>query len=86
MGTSKEFLKSALDYWRTDFSWSKHEAKINEVGSYIFKSNTGLDIHFLYSKSEHSNAIPIIMTHGWPGSVQEFLKIIPLLNKGINGI
>ena len=46
MGTSKEFLKSALDYWRTDFSWSKHEAKINEFGSYIFKSNTGLDIYF----------------------------------------
>lgn len=86
MGTSKEFLKSALDYWKNDFSWSKHESKINEVGSYIFKSNTGLDIHFLHSKSKDSNAIPIIMTHGWPGSVQEFLKIIPVLNKGINGI
>ena len=77
MGTSKEFLESALDYWRTDFSWSKHESKINEVGSYIFKSNTGLDIHFLHSKSKDSNAIPIIMTHGWPGSVQEFLAFPP---------
>ena len=52
----------------------------------MFHSSSGLDIHFLHSKSKHKNAYPLVMTHGWPGSVQEFLSIIPILNEGIDGV
>ena len=52
----------------------------------MFHSSLGLDIHFLHSKSKHKNAYPLVMTHGWPGSVQEFLSIIPILNEGIDGV
>ena len=76
-----QFFKSFCHTWQNDFDWRKHENKINETGSFRFTSNSGLKIHFLHSKSNTSNSLPIVMTHGWPGSVQEFLKIIPMLHK-----
>ena len=80
-GTDLNFLKSFCHTWQNDFDWRKHENKINETGSFRFTSNSGLKIHFLHSKSNTNNSLPIVMTHGWPGSVQEFLKIIPMLHK-----
>ena len=80
-GTDKTFLKGLLNTWSNDFDWRIHENKINEIGSYRFTSKSGLKIHFIHSKSGKKNALPIVMTHGWPGSIQEFLKIIPIIQK-----
>jgi len=86
LGTKKSFLKDAVQYWRNDFNWKIHEKQINDLGSYKFKTKDDLEIHFIHSKSESKNSIPIIITHGWPGSIQEFFKIIPLLNKDKDGL
>ena len=74
-GTNKDFLKDFLNYWANDYDWRKAESEINELGSYVFKSKENIDIHFIHSKSEALGSIPILFTHGWPGSIQEFLKI-----------
>ena len=86
LGTKKSFLKDAVKYWRNDFNWKIHEKQINDFGSYKFKTKDDLEIHFIHSKSDSENSIPIIITHGWPGSIQEFFKIIPLLNKDKDGL
>ena len=86
LGTKKSFLKDTVQYWRNDFDWKIHEKQINDFGSYKFKTKDDLEIHFIHSKSDSENSIPIIITHGWPGSIQEFFKIIPLLNKDKNGL
>tara|TARA_B100001027_G_scaffold210546_1_gene177809 strand:+ start:169 stop:1293 length:1125 start_codon:yes stop_codon:yes gene_type:complete len=86
LGTKKSFLKDAVQYWRNDFDWMIHEKQINDFGSYKFKTKDDLEIHFIHSKSGSENSIPIIITHGWPGSIQEFFKIIPLLNKDKDGL
>ena len=79
-GTDMSYLKHFSDKWLNEFNWRIHEEKINNIGSYSFKSSSGLKIHFLHSKSNSKDALPIVMTHGWPGSVQEFIKIIPMLH------
>lgn len=72
--------KALADYWATKYDWRKVEAKINSYPNFITEIN-GLDIHFIHVKSKHKNALPIIITHGWPGSIIEQLKIIdPLTN------
>jgi pimeloyl-ACP methyl ester carboxylesterase len=86
LGTKKSFLKDSVQYWRNDFDWKIHEKQINDFGSYKFKTKDDLEIHFIHSKSVSENSIPIIITHGWPGSIQEFFKIIPLLNKDKDGL
>ena len=80
-GTDLNFLKELTNYWRNEFNWRDHEKKINDIGSYRYTTKSGLKLHFLHSKSEKDNAIPLVMTHGWPGSIQEFLKIIPIIQK-----
>ena len=80
-GTSMSFLKDLSEYWINDFNWRTHEQELNDIGSYKFTSKTGLDIHFLHAKSNQKNALPLVMTHGWPGSVQEFIKVIPLIQE-----
>src|SRR4051812_27897508 len=62
-------------YWATDYDWRKAEAKINAVPNFI-TSIDGLDIHFIHAKSKEKNAMPIIITHGWPGSFIEQMKVI----------
>ena len=79
-GTNKDFLKDFLNYWANDYDWRKAESKINELGSYIFKSKENIDIHFIHTRSDVSESIPILFTHGWPGSIQEFLKITKILS------
>ena len=78
-GTSLKFMKSVADYWVNDFDWRHHENLLNKIGSYKFQTSSGLKIHFLHSPSDSADAIPLLMTHGWPGSIQEFIKIIPIL-------
>jgi len=73
------------NYWATDYDWSKCEAKLKALPHFITEID-GLDIHFIHVKSKHPNALPIIVTHGWPGSIIEQLKIIdPLTNPTAHG-
>ncbi|MFZ0297226.1 MAG: epoxide hydrolase N-terminal domain-containing protein, partial [Candidatus Sulfotelmatobacter sp.] len=67
-------------YWATEYDWRKIEAKLNALPQFITEID-GLDIHFIHVRSKHENALPLIVTHGWPGSITEQMKIIdPLTN------
>ena len=74
-GTPLATMKSLADYWATKYDWRKVEAKLDALPQFITKID-GLDIHFIHVRSKHKNALPIIVTHGWPGSIVEQLKII----------
>lgn len=76
-GFELQFLKDICRYWSEDFSWEEQIARISQFPHYHFKSDQG-KIHFLHVKGK-GPAIPLIMTHGWPGSFLEMLEIIPLL-------
>jgi pimeloyl-ACP methyl ester carboxylesterase len=72
-------------YWATDYDWRKVEARLNALPQFITQID-GLDIHFIHVRSKHENALPLIVTHGWPGSIIEQLKIIePLTNPTAHG-
>jgi pimeloyl-ACP methyl ester carboxylesterase len=72
-------------YWATDYDWRKIEATLNALPQFITEID-GLDIHFIHVRSKHANALPLIVTHGWPGSVIEQLKIVdPLTNPAMHG-
>jgi pimeloyl-ACP methyl ester carboxylesterase len=72
-------------YWATEYDWRKVEARLNAVPNFLTEID-GLDIHFIHVRSKHRNALPIIITHGWPGSVIEQLKLIePLTNPTVHG-
>ena len=77
-GVPLEPLRKLVDYWRTDYDWRACEARLNGIGQFVTEID-GLDIHFLHVRSPHPDARPLILTHGWPGSVIEFLDAIPLL-------
>jgi pimeloyl-ACP methyl ester carboxylesterase len=74
-GVQLAAMQSIANYWATDYDWRKVEAKLNALPQFITKID-GLDIHFIHVKSKHKNALPVIVTHGWPGSIIEQLKII----------
>jgi len=79
-GVPLKTIKQVLDHWRTRYDWRKVEARINAHPNFITEID-GLDIHFIHVRSKHENAMPLIVTHGWPGSIVEQLKIIePLTN------
>src|SRR5262245_56387894 len=67
-GVQLETLKELVRYWRTDYDWRRAEAKLNAVPQFVTTID-GLDIHFIHVRSKHRNAMPIIITHGWPGSI-----------------
>jgi len=72
-------------YWATDYDWRKAEARLNAVPNFITEID-GLDIHFIHVRSKHENALPLIVTHGWPGSIIEQMKLIePLTNPTAHG-
>ena len=78
-------MQELARYWATDYDWRKVEAKLNALPQFITQID-GLDIHFIHVRSRHENAMPLIVTHGWPGSVIEQLKIIdPLTNPTAHG-
>jgi len=72
-------------YWATDYDWRKVEARLNAVPNYITEID-GLDIHYIHVRSRHENALPVIISHGWPGSIIEQLKLIgPLTDPTAHG-
>ncbi|MDB5445876.1 MAG: Epoxide hydrolase domain protein, partial [Phenylobacterium sp.] len=79
-GVPLKTIEQVLDYWRDSYNWRKVEARLNSYPQLITEID-GLDIHFIHVRSKHEDAMPLIVTHGWPGSVVEQLKIIdPLTN------
>jgi len=79
-GVPLKTVQQLLQYWQTRYDWRKVEKRINAVPNFITEID-GLDIHFIHVRSKHEDALPLIVTHGWPGSVVEQLKIIePLTN------
>jgi pimeloyl-ACP methyl ester carboxylesterase len=79
-GVQLATMQKLARYWATDYDWRKMEAKLNALPQFLTEID-GLDIHFIHVRSRHENALPIIVTHGWPGSVIEQMKIIePLTN------
>jgi pimeloyl-ACP methyl ester carboxylesterase len=78
-------LQELVRYWGTDYDWRKAEAKLNALPQFITNID-GVDIHFVHVPSRHPNAMPLIMTHGWPGSVLELLKTVgPLADPTAHG-
>jgi pimeloyl-ACP methyl ester carboxylesterase len=78
-------LQELVRYWGTEYDWRKAEAKLNALPQFVTNID-GLDMHFIHVRSRHANALPLIITHGWPGSVIEQLKIIePLTNPTAHG-
>jgi pimeloyl-ACP methyl ester carboxylesterase len=78
-------MQNLARYWATDYDWRKVEARLNALPQFITEID-GLDIHFIHVRSKHENALPMIVTHGWPGSVVEQLKIVePLTNPTAHG-
>jgi pimeloyl-ACP methyl ester carboxylesterase len=84
-GVQLATIQALADYWGTEYDWRKVEARLNALPNFITEID-GLDIHFIHVRSKHENALPLIVTHGWPGSVIELLKIIdPLTNPTAHG-
>jgi pimeloyl-ACP methyl ester carboxylesterase len=78
-------LQNLLRYWMTDYDWRKVEAKLNALPMFVTEID-GVAIHFIHVRSRHENAMPMIMTHGWPGSILEFMKVIgPLTDPTAHG-
>lgn len=79
-GVQLATMKELARHWATDYDWRKAEAKLNALPQFVTEID-GEDIHFIHVRSKHKNALPIIITHGWPGSVLEQIKLIgPLIN------
>ena len=84
-GVKLATVQKLARYWATEYDWRKVEARMNALPHFITEID-GLDIHFIHARSKHANALPIIVTHGWPGSVVEQLKIVdPLTNPTAHG-
>ena len=84
-GVRLALMQDLARYWGTDYDWRTCEAKLNALPNFITEID-GLDIHFIHVRSKHSDALPLIVTHGWPGSIIEQLKIIePLTNPTAHG-
>ena len=77
-GTDLPYLKSLVEYWREGYDWHKHEAKLNAFKQYKVKL-AGIDVHFIREEGKGPKPLPLLISHGWPGSVHEFHKIIPML-------
>jgi pimeloyl-ACP methyl ester carboxylesterase len=77
-GVQLATVRALARYWATEYNWRKIEAKLNALPQFITKID-GLDIHFIHVRSKHKNALPLIITHGWPGSIIEQMKIIDAL-------
>nr|WP_244222730.1 epoxide hydrolase family protein [Cupriavidus lacunae] len=84
-GVQQARLRDLLHYWGTGYDWRKAEARLNALPQYVTTID-GVDLHFIWVRSRNPNALPVIITHGWPGSVFEFLKVIdPLSDPGAHG-
>ena len=84
-GVPLKTIEQVLHYWRDSYDWRKVEARLNAYPQFVTEID-GLDIHFIHVRSKHADALPLIVTHGWPGSVIEQLKIIdPLTDPTAHG-
>jgi len=84
-GVQLATMQKLARHWATDYDWRKVEARLNALPNFVTEID-GLDIHFIHVRSKHANALPVIVTHGWPGSVIEQLKIVdPLTNPTAHG-
>ena len=84
-GVQLATIQKLARYWGTDYDWRKAEAKLKALPHFITEID-GLDIHFIHVRSKHPNALPMIVTHGWPGSIIEQLKIVgPLTDPTAHG-
>ncbi|HEY1777438.1 MAG TPA: epoxide hydrolase [Solirubrobacteraceae bacterium] len=84
-GVPLAMMQDLARYWGSDYDWSKCEAKLNALPNFVTEID-GLDVHFIHVRSQHEDALPLIVTHGWPGSIIEQLKIIePLTDPTAHG-
>jgi microsomal epoxide hydrolase len=84
-GTDTAYLAELLDYWQHQFDWRAQERRLNEFDQFVTDID-GLQMHFIHQRSPHANATPLLLTHGWPGSIVEFYKIIePLTHPELHG-
>lgn len=84
-GVRREILQPLMAYWAGAYDWRKMEAQLNALPMFMTQID-GLDIHFIHVRSRHEKAMPLILTHGWPGSVLEFMKVIgPLTDPEAHG-
>ena len=84
-GVQLATIQNLARYWATGYDWRKCEAKLNALPNFITEID-GLDIHFIHVRSKHDNALPLIVTHGWPGSILEQMKIVgPLTDPTAHG-
>jgi pimeloyl-ACP methyl ester carboxylesterase len=84
-GVQLATMRALARYWATEYDWRKVEARLNALPNFVTNID-GLDVHFIHVRSKEKNALPVIVTHGWPGSIVEQLKIIdPLVNPTAHG-
>ncbi len=84
-GVQLDTIQALVEYWGTSYDWRKAEARLNALPQYVTEID-GVDIHFIHIKSRHENALPLIVTHGWPGSVIELLGVVgPLTDPTAHG-
>ncbi len=84
-GVPLDYLRELADYWRTIYDWRAAEARLNQFPQFISEID-GADVHFLHVRSPEPDALPLIMTHGWPGSIAEFQEVIgPLADPRAHG-
>ena len=79
-GVPLAMMQKLASYWMTDYDWRKCEASLNALPQFMTEID-GLDIHFIHVRSRHDDALPLIVNHGWPGSIVEQLKIIDRLTE-----
>ncbi len=79
-GTSLAYLKELIEYWRTRFDWRAQEARIKAFEQFKVPID-GIELHFIHVRSKKPNATPLLLVHGWPGSIVEFLALIPRLSE-----
>lgn len=77
-GVPLSYVQKICEYWARDYDWRKTEARLNAIPQFHTDID-GVSIHFLHVRSRHEDALPLVLTHGWPGSIIEFLKVIPAL-------
>jgi hypothetical protein len=84
-GVPLDYLHDLAEYWRSAYDWRTHEARLNQLPQFKTEID-GASIHFLHVRSPEPNALPLILTHGWPGSIVEFLEVIgPLTDPRAHG-
>ena len=77
-GTDLAYLRSLVDYWRSGYDWRRHEAALNAFDQYKVRLS-GIDVHYIQAPGKGPKPMPLLLSHGWPGSVFEFHKLIPML-------